>query len=141
MTILVDSDVLSELSRGRPAIVRHVQTYLAEHGRLTVSAITVFERLRGYRSAIRAGKPFDSYLAAFEVFVKRSCVVFPVDDEVARAAAELWAGVGTRERHRIGDLFIAATAVARGCRLATRNRKDFAAFAGASTLELVDWSR
>jgi predicted nucleic acid-binding protein len=68
-------------------------------------------------------------------------VVLPVDEDVARAAAELWAGVGTRERHRIGDLLIAATSVARGCKLATRNRKDFAAFAAVSALELVDWSR
>jgi predicted nucleic acid-binding protein len=133
--------VLRELSRGKQAIVKHVEAYLAEHGRLTVSVITVFERLRGYRSAIQAGKPFEYYLEAFEIFVKRSCVVLPVDEEVARSAAQLWARVGARERHRIGDLLIAATSVARGCKLATRNRKDFAAFAGVSTLELVDWSR
>jgi predicted nucleic acid-binding protein len=141
VTVVVDSDVLSELSRGRPAVVRHVEAYLAESGRLTVSAVTVFERLRGYRIALRAGKPFEPYLAAFEAFLQRHCVVLPVDEDVARSAAELWATAGTRERNRLGDLLIAATAIARGCRLATRNRKDYATFVRSSSLELVDWSR
>jgi predicted nucleic acid-binding protein len=73
--------------------------------------------------------------------LQRSCIVLPIDEAVARAAAELWAGSRARERNRLGDLLIAATAVARGCKLATQNRKDYAPYAALSALELVDWSR
>ena len=51
--VLLDSDTLSELSRGQQAVVRKTKAYLEKNGRLTISAITVFERLRGYRDAIR----------------------------------------------------------------------------------------
>jgi len=54
---LLDSDTLSELSRGHPKVTARARAYLEEHGRLMISAVSVFERLRGYRAAILLGKP------------------------------------------------------------------------------------
>ena len=57
--VVLDTDTLSELSRGNRVVGARAAVYLAEFGRLTITAVTVFERLRGYRAAIRAGKPFE----------------------------------------------------------------------------------
>ncbi len=50
---VLDTDTLPELSRGNPHVSKRALEYLAGFGRLTITAVTVFERLRGYRVAIR----------------------------------------------------------------------------------------
>jgi predicted nucleic acid-binding protein len=140
--VLLDTDTLSELSRGNPVVVARARAYLLEFGRLTVSAVTIFERLRGYRQAIRAGKPFHRQLQAFEVLVE-NCVVLPFDDAAADIAATIWASCSRAQRHNLGDILIAAIAGARQIPLVTRNRKDFAALVGLSGLDLrlADWTK
>jgi predicted nucleic acid-binding protein len=139
--VLLDTDTLSELSRGNPAVTARARGYLTEFGRLTISAITVFERLRGYRHAIRAGRPFERQLQSFEALVAES-IVLPFDQDAADAAASIWSAVTRRQRQQLGDILIAAVAVARQMPLATRNRRDFESFGKASglTLRLVDWA-
>jgi predicted nucleic acid-binding protein len=44
---VLDTDTLSELSRGNSIVRARAAAYLAEFGRLTITAVTVFERLRG----------------------------------------------------------------------------------------------
>jgi predicted nucleic acid-binding protein len=113
-----------------------------EFGRFTISAITVFERLRGYRSAIASGKPFQRQLQAFEALVQ-ACVVLPVDEVAADVAATMWSGSARKARQSLGDLLIAAVAVARQLPLVTRNRRDFETFAKVSgaRLNLLDWTQ
>jgi predicted nucleic acid-binding protein len=138
---LLDSDTLSELSRGQPQVTREARTYLAEHGRLTFSAVTVFERLRGYHAAIAAGQPYRPYLDAFEKLCRASHVV-PVDVAVAARAAQYWAALSKRSRQALGDILIAATASVHGLWLITRNRKDFEPIAKLDrALVLRDWAR
>lgn len=139
--VLLDTDTLSELSRGNPTVTARARTYLAEFGRLTISAVTVFERLRGYRDAIRAGKPFQRQMQAFEVLTAQS-VVLPFDNDAAGVAATIWATITRTQRRHLGDILIAAVAVARQMPLVTRNRRDFDAFTKASglSLRLVDWN-
>ncbi len=139
---LLDSDTLSEVSRGHRRITARAQDYLQRHGRFTISAITVFERLRGYRRAIRAGKPFEEHLRRFEMLAA-SCIVLPVDALVADRAASLWAGVGPRLRRAIGDLLIAATASVHHLPLVSRNRRDFELMRKIEGIELtlIDWNR
>lgn len=61
---VLDTDTLSELSRGNPHVSERALAYLADFGRLTITAVTVFERLRGYRVAIRDGKPLERQMLA-----------------------------------------------------------------------------
>jgi len=140
--VLLDTDTLSEISRGNPIVNARARAYLLEFGRFTISAITVFERLRGYRSAIAAGKPFQRQLLSFEALVQ-ACVVLPVDDMAADLAATMWAGSTRKARQSLGDLLIAAIAVARQLPLVTRNRRDFEAFGKVSgaRLSLLDWTK
>jgi predicted nucleic acid-binding protein len=138
---LLDSDTVSELSRGNAKVSERAAAYLLEHGRLTISSITVFERLRGYRVAIGAGKPFDEHLRQFQAFVA-TCRVLPVDTAVASHAALIWAGVSARARRALGDILIGATASAHGLPLATRNGRDFEPMTRVAgvRLALTDWT-
>ena len=140
--VLLDTDTLSEISRGNPIVSARARDYLMEFGRFTISAITVFERLRGYRAAISAGKPFQPHLRAFEALVQ-ACVVLPVDERAADVAATMWSGSARNARQSLGDLLIAAVAIARQLPLVTRNRRDFEAFAKVSgtRLNLLDWTK
>lgn len=140
--VVLDTDTLSELSRGNPVVQGRALAYLADFGRLTITAVTVFERLRGYRVAIRAGKPFERQLQAFEALVA-SCIVLPFDQGAASVAAEIWSATTRSQRQQLGDILIAAVAVSRQLPLVTRNKRDFEGLAKAARIDLrlVDWSR
>ena len=140
--VLVDSDVLSELSRGHSIVTAKARAYLERHGRLTISAVTIFERLRGYRDALRRGRPFEEHLRQFQAFAA-TCIVLPVDESVADQAATIWAQLGARARKAVGDILIASTASANGLPLVTRNHQDFQPITRLDgvRLALVDWSK
>ena len=139
--VLLDTDTLSELSRGKPTVTARARAYLSDFGRLTISAVTVFERLRGYRQAIVAGKPFQRQMQAFEALVE-TCIVIPFDEDAAHAAATIWSTCSRAQRQHLGDILIAAIAVARQMPLATGNSRDFEALRKNSglNLRLVDWT-
>ena len=141
-TVVLDTDTLSELSRGNPVVKKRALAYLAGFGRLTITAVTVFERLRGYRIAIRDGKPFERQLHAFQVLVA-NCIVLPFDQEAASVAAGIWSGATRSQRQQLGDILIAAVAVSRQLPLVTRNKGDFERLAKASgvSLRLIDWCK
>lgn len=138
---VLDTDTLSEISRGHPHVSQNALDYLSEFGRLTITAVTVFERLRGYRAAIREGKPFERQMQAFEALVA-NCIVLPFDEEAARVAADIWSAVARRYRQHLGDILIASIAVSRQVPLVTRNKRDFERLSKASgiDLRLTDWS-
>jgi tRNA(fMet)-specific endonuclease VapC len=140
--VLLDTDTLSEISRGNPVAIARARAYLGEFGRFTISAVTVFERLRGYRRAIFAGKPYERQRQAFEALARVS-IVLPFDDDAADVAATIWSTCTHAQRRKLGDIFIAAIAVVRQIPLATRNRRDFEALSKSSgvSLHLVDWTR
>ena len=139
--VVLDTDTLSELSRGNTIVRARAAAYLTEFGRLTITAITVFERLRGYRAAMRVGKPFERQLQAFEALVA-NCVVLPFDQDAATVAADIWSASTRRRRSKLGDILIAAVAASRQIALATRNKRDFQQLTEASgiSLRLVDWT-
>ena len=140
--VILDTDTLSELARGNLQVQRRTLTYLAAFGRLTTTAVTVFERLRGYRLAIREGKAVGPQLAAFEAFVA-SGVVVPFDSEAADAAALIWAAAGRARRRHLGDVLSAAIAASRLLPPVTRNKRDFEGLSRAAgmNLRLIDWTR
>jgi predicted nucleic acid-binding protein len=138
---VLDTDTLSELSRGNPAVRERALEYLTDFGRLTITSVTVFERLRGYRLAIREGKPLELQMQAFEALVA-NCIVLPFDQEAAYVASDIWSAVARRQRHQLGDILIASVAVSRQLPLVTRNKRDFEGLSKASgvDLPLIDWS-
>jgi predicted nucleic acid-binding protein len=139
---VLDTDTLSEISRGNLRVQAWALSYLQSFGRLTITAITAFERLRGYRLALREGKPFERQLEAFEALLA-NCVVLPFDDAAAAVAAEIWSSASRSRRRDLGDILIAAIAVSRRLPLVTRNRRDFERLAQTAGIELhlLDWGR
>jgi predicted nucleic acid-binding protein len=139
--VLLDTDTLSELSRANPVVTARAKAYLLEFGRLTICAVTVFERLRGYRQALRAGKPYERQLKAFEGLVQ-NCIVLPFDEDAAGVAATIWSACTRTQRQNLGDILIAAIAVAHQIPLVTRNRHEFEGIGKTSgvSLRLVDWT-
>ncbi|HEY2321847.1 MAG TPA: PIN domain-containing protein [Thermoanaerobaculia bacterium] len=138
---VLDTDTLSEISRGNPHVSRKALEYLSDFGRLTITAVTVFERMRGYRAAIREGKPLERQMQAFEAFVA-NCIVLPFDEEAARIAADIWSAVARKYRQQLGDILIASIAVSRQLQLVTRNKRDFERLSQATgvDLRLSNWS-
>lgn len=88
---LLDTDILSEILKGRaPNVAAAAARYTAEHQRLTRSAVSVLEIVRGYRRVRRDAK-LDTFKRALT-----SCEVIPVDDLAASCApASCARSVGT----------------------------------------------
>jgi predicted nucleic acid-binding protein len=138
---VLDTDTLSELCRGNLRVRARATTYLQSFGRLTTTAVTVFERLRGYELAIRQGKPYERQRQAFETLVS-ACIVLPFDADAAAIAARLWGASSRAQRQGLGDIMIAAVARSRQLPVVTRNRGDFERIsrAGGVELKLLDWA-
>jgi predicted nucleic acid-binding protein len=139
--VLLDTDTLSELSRGNARVCEQALAYLSRFGRLTITSITVFERLRGYRLAIRNGRPYQRQMQAFQTLVASSDVL-PFDESAAGVAGEIWSRVCANRRCQLRDILIAAIAMSRQLPLVTRNRRDFEEFglSSGAPLRLLDWS-
>ncbi|MBA2794776.1 MAG: PIN domain-containing protein [Thermoleophilaceae bacterium] len=120
MGLLIDTDLLIDLERGggTDALRRLVA---AEDS--AVSVITMSELLHG---VLRADAGVRSARSAFVERLLASMRAIPITEPVARAHADVWADVCTRgEPIGTRDLWIAATALAHGFGVATRNRAEF----------------
>lgn len=78
---LLDTDTISALMKGDPTVARQARAYLLEHDQLTLSIISRYEILRGFK-AKRALRQ----LEAFDQFCATSIVLPPTDEVVVRAA-------------------------------------------------------
>jgi hypothetical protein len=118
MSFLVDTNVISELTRRRPnaAVLAWSQSVAVHH----VSAISVDELWYGISR--RPMLKLDAWLSNY----LNSHTVLPIDQEVARRAGQLRGVFSLRGIVRDQpDMLIAATAQAHGLTLVTRNSKDF----------------
>ncbi len=119
--ILVDTNVLSELSRVEPNtnVLRWAKTLPLP---LAVSVVTVEEIHFGL-----AYRPKAEIQAWFEIFLEENCRVLEIDETIAKRAGALrgqFRAEGTQRTQ--ADMLIAATAQAHQMAIATRNVKDFA---------------
>ena len=116
MTVLIDSDILIEVSRGRNAdvISRWIELSTSDAAVL-YSPVSVAELWAGARPS--------EYDALRNLFRALTCA--PIDEEVGRQAG------GYLQRYRqshgveVADALIAANAVANNAELWTRDRKHY----------------
>jgi predicted nucleic acid-binding protein len=114
--VLVDSDVLIELLRGRNAAIIDRWIELRESNALVAySPVSSAEIWRGARGAEAE--------AITALFAALACV--PIDADVGRRAGEYLARFHASHRTELGDALIAATASVHALRLWTRNKKHF----------------
>ncbi len=116
MNILIDSDILIEVSRG---LDRAIVSRWLEVGRsdalLLISAVSVAELWAGARPS--------EYKALEALFDALNCVA--ADAGVGRLAGEYLRRYRKSYAVELGDALIASTAVTSGARLWTRNRKHY----------------
>jgi predicted nucleic acid-binding protein len=116
LSILVDSDILIEVSRGRDETILAVWSELSwSDTRILYSPVTAAELWTGARPAEQ------QLLAA--LFQALECV--PADYETGRKAGDLMRQYSKSHSLELGDALIAAAALNAGAALWTRNRKHY----------------
>lgn len=130
---MIDASVLIAVERGR----LDLDVVLSEHGpeQVAIAAITASELLHGVHRAART-----TDRTRREAFVEQllsHLTVVPFDLLVSRVHARLWAELA-RKGVPVGahDLLIAATAIATGAGVATRDERSFPRIPGVA---LIRW--
>ena len=117
--MLVDTNVISELMRAKPATP--VLAWAERQEGFSLSVISLEEVLFGLRA-----RPSPRLSKWFDEFVAVHCEVLPVSVAIARRCALLRGDHRVRGQQRTqADSLIAATAYEHGLALATRNVRDF----------------
>jgi tRNA(fMet)-specific endonuclease VapC len=129
LAVLVDTGLLVDWERDSTG--RMIEALIGDEER-AISVITVSELLHGVHRARAARR---TRRRAFVEHVLSGLEPLPITEPVARVHAEVWAGL-SRRGAVIGahDLWIAATAIAHGLALATRNARDFVRVPGLRVL-------
>jgi len=112
MSVLLDTNIVVDLLNGH----RQARDYLKTLTKLNVSSITVYEVLAGCVEARSA------QLNVAEILLN-NCNVIPVNERIASKAASYqrrW-----KQKRKMADFLIEATAEEFGLELATRNQRDF----------------
>ncbi len=115
-TVLVDSDILIEVSRGRNMRIVSKWMDLSDSDDLVLySPVSVAELWAGARP--KEHKALDSLFRAL------TCA--PIDQETGRQAGNYLRQYRRSHAVEVADALIAASAVANGAELWTRNRKHY----------------
>ena len=119
MTVLVDSDVLIEVARGRDGrtLDLWLRTIERDDVLLACSPVTVAELWRGVRPAERE--------TLRELF--NALVCLPIDRETGRTAGDILRQFAASHAVEIADALIGASALVHEAALWTRNRKHYPA--------------
>ena len=116
MTVLVDSDIIIEVLRGRDRqIVSQWSDLSMSDAAVLCSAVTIAEVWAGARPA--------EHEALGDLFAGIICV--PIDSEAGREAGGYIRAYGKSHHVKLGDALIAAAAAANRAALWTRNRKHY----------------
>ena len=116
MILLIDSDILIEVARGRAAGILARWSELAESDAVVLcSPVSVAELWHGARPK--------EHKALADLFRVLACV--PVDAETGRQAGEYLRVYHKSHAVELGDALIAAAAVQNRATLWTRNRKHY----------------
>ncbi|HEX9121095.1 MAG TPA: type II toxin-antitoxin system VapC family toxin [Terriglobales bacterium] len=116
MIVLVDSDILIEVSRGKDQDLLSRWTELSQSNNLILySPVTVAELWAGARSR--------EYEALTNLFRALGCA--PIDDETGRQAGDYLRQYRKSHGLELGDALIASAALLNRAELWTRNRKHY----------------
>lgn len=113
--LLVDTDVMIELTRGNNQAIQLLNTYQKQH-QLCVSSITRYELLIGSRNKSEL-KDLLELLTFFNTL--------SLNNEIAQMAEKLIIDYNLSHNLQLADALIASTALVNNVALLSRNKKDF----------------
>jgi tRNA(fMet)-specific endonuclease VapC len=129
VAILIDTSVLVDAERGGSTLERVASD---EH---LISVISVSEFIHGIHRAVDGARRARRQAFVEQVLVELEAL--PITIEVARVHSSIWAQLeAAGEVIGMHDLWIAATALTHGLRVATTNAREFECVPGLSVLAL-----
>ncbi len=135
MGILIDSDIIIEIEKGRISLEELISGRTEEE--FFISVISVSELLNGVN---RAKSPqIRMKRSSFVEGIISSFPILPIDAQIARIHSRIFSELSEKkETIGIHDSWIAASCIAYGLTLFTNNEKDFSKFPG---LNYESWPR
>ncbi len=128
--LALDNDVFTDWRKHRPHVMSLIEDYRIHNDRPPkLTAMTVFQARFGFDKEIARlsalDEQFENSRLEMEKLVK-DCGVLEINDRATAIASHVFARLSASERNRHwADVFIAATALAHGYGVATRNQSDF----------------
>ncbi len=128
--LVIDNDVFTHWRNQRQDVLSAIADYfkrLKQPPALT--STTIFEALWGVESEAAKGRIQEERAQQYRSRIEelsRACLILPFEQKAAALAAYIFPRLSNSGRSKHWrDLFIAATALAHGYGIATRNKKDF----------------
>lgn len=134
---LLDTNIVSEFSKARPN-ENVLQLYGMRKNLCAISSITWQELVHGV-SKMADGRRKE-IISNFIQNLKNNMEIIPYDEFSAKICGEIFS-MGEKDGtvHPYSDTQIAATAIANGMVLVTRNTADFQSIAQNSFLQMENW--
>ncbi len=126
----LDSNVVSDLLRGNPEIIRHLQTVRDNDDILFISSIVYYEVVRGLKAAGKTHmlKDFQDFYDTVEHL--------PLNMDAIEKAVDIYIQLRKGKNIEDNDIYIAAISMVNGCTLVTSNIRHFSRVEG---LNFVNW--
>lgn len=132
---LIDTDILSYILKRKEPVYNNACKYLHSNKNFTISCITYYECLRGYK-AVNALKR----LQVFYEFLDITNILY-LDHSVIEKASEIYGFL--KQKGKITgefDTLIGATAIVYNLTLITNNQKHYQSFEKYFSLKLGNWN-
>ena len=129
----LDSNVVSDILRKQPDVMRHLNEALDKDDNLFVSSIVYYEVVRGLKAACKTRmlKDFDKFYSnAKHLFLDENNLIS------INKAIEIYLQLHKGQTIEDNDIYIAAMSMVNGCTLVTANVRHFSRVEG---LNFVNW--
>ena len=126
----LDSNVVSDILRGEPSVMRHFKAAEENNDRLFIPSIVYYEIVRGLKAAGKTQK-----LLAFH-FLYRDSEHLSLDMDAIDKAVDIYIQLRKGQNIEDNDIYIAAISMVNGCTLVTANTRHFGRVEG---LDFVNW--
>ncbi len=124
--VLVDTDILIDISRNKPRAVDFFDNLSKENPPIFISVISAMELMVGARNKKEVGE-IENFLAAYQLL--------PLTARVSYKAYELIKRYAKSHGLEIPDALIAASAISSTLYLATTNKKHFSRIKDLQSIE------
>ena len=126
----LDSNIVSDILRGDPEVMRHMKAAEKNNDRLFIPSIVYYEVVRGLKAAGKKNK-----FLAFQIFYDEA-EHLSLDMNAIEKAIEIYLQLHKGQMIEDNDIYIAAMSMVNDCTLVTANIRHFSRVEG---LNFVNW--